>query len=48
MTCMAKKFIAFRTAEELKIHRTEAHTSGNKKIDGKQLCGFNYGGISNE
>lgn len=31
LNCLAKKFIAFRNAEELKIHRTEAHSAGNKK-----------------
>lgn len=45
LNCLAKKFIAFRSAQELKIHRTQAHSVGNKKIDGKQLCGFNYGGV---
>jgi hypothetical protein len=43
--CLDKKFIAFKTAEELKVHRMHVHEkSSNKKIDIKQLCGFQYEG----
>lgn len=31
MNCLAKKFIAFKSAEELKIHRSEIHSVGNRK-----------------
>lgn len=47
--CLAKKFIAFRSAEEMKVHKAEVHSIGNmKRVDAKQLCGFNYGGVSAE
>lgn len=44
--CLAKKFIAFRNAEELRLHRLQMHDKGfsNKKIDIKELCGFQYEG----
>jgi len=29
--CLAKKFIAFRSSDELKLHKTEVHSIGNKK-----------------
>lgn len=41
--CLNKKFIAFKNAEELKVHKMQTHDkSSNKKIDIKQLCGFQY------
>lgn len=43
--CLAKKFIAFKNAEELKVHRMQVHDKyGQKKIDMRQLCGFQYEG----
>lgn len=43
--CLAKKFIAFKNAEELRLHRMQAHDKyGQKKIDMKELCGFQYEG----
>ena len=45
--CLDKKFIAFKTADELKVHRMHVHDRNiNKKIDIKQLCGFQYEGHS--
>jgi hypothetical protein len=40
-SCAAKKLIGFRNAEELKIHKIEAHGIGGKKNDAKMLCSFN-------
>ena len=41
--CLAKKFIAFKTAEELRLHRIQYHDRNSiKKIDVKELCGFQY------
>jgi len=43
--CLAKKFIAFKNAEELKLHRMQMHEKlGQKKIDMRELCGFQYEG----
>lgn len=42
--CLDKKFIAFKTADELKFHRMQVHEKQNRKIDVKQLCGFQYEG----
>lgn len=42
--CLDKKFIAFKTADELKVHRMQVHEKQIKKIDIKQLCGFQYEG----
>jgi SUMO ligase MMS21 Smc5/6 complex component len=46
--CLAKKFIAFKNAEELRLHRLQIHDKQytNKKIDIKELCGFQYEGHS--
>lgn len=44
--CLQKKFIAFKNAEEMQLHRLQMHDKGysNKKIDIKELCGFQYEG----
>lgn len=45
--CLAKKFIAFRSAEELRVHKAEIHNYfSGKRIDGKELCGFQYEGVN--
>ena len=40
--CLDKKFIAFKTADELKVHKMQLHEKQGKKIDIRQLCGFQY------
>ena len=49
--CLAKKFIAFKSAEELKVHRAQVHHKGgggNKKVELRDMCGFQYEGYKPE
>lgn len=49
--CVAKKFIAFKSAEELKVHRAQVHHKGgggNKKVELRDMCGFQYEGYKPE
>lgn len=43
-TCLAQKFIAFATPDELQLHRVQVHDKNNKKVDMRQLCGFQFEG----